>query len=156
MIEFDDPCWDENKVEEYGEGKNVYIPNELFNQSHIHRKKEQWVRLWFYKNRKKYEVKPNEIQMDYDITSKLEYQKGTFYKISQLSHDDNYFDYYYKLKTGLPKDIFKKNNRYKTPISSSRINPRTKSKKPVSYCEKMSETVNCKINTDGSFVVMFE
>lgn len=146
--EFDNPLFCE-KADIEG-GKIVYIPNELFNQKRKHRKKEKWVRLWFYKNRRKSEVDPDKLKIDIDITSKLEYQKGTFYKISQLSEDDLYFDYFYKLKCGLPKDIFKKNNRYKTPIVDARVPPRTKR---LVGC---NEHVNRVIGKGGGFLVTFE
>tara|TARA_R110000765_G_scaffold247408_4_gene349345 strand:+ start:380 stop:793 length:414 start_codon:yes stop_codon:yes gene_type:complete len=103
---------EENQVIEI-DGKTYLLPMEVLDKNHIHRKKKKWVSMWFYKNRKKTRVYKTETKDDLIITSKLEYQKGIFYKMSQLSAEDNCFDYFYKLKEGVPKNIVKKNQRYK-------------------------------------------
>ena len=131
------------------EGKLVYIPNELFVPKRKHRKKDKWVRLWFYKDRRKMSVSKKNLGVDIEITSKLEYQTDTFYKISQLSADDYYFDYFYKLKTGLPTDIFKKNNRFKTPISDAR------KKSKLSWKDPPAEKAY-PLNDKGEYVVTFD
>lgn len=134
------------------DGKLIYIPNELFHTKRKHRKKDKWVRLWFFKDRRRIPISKDDISSDTEITSKLEYQTGTFYKISQLSADDYYFDYYYKLKTGLPADIFKKNNRYKTPLADATRNDRNRRQgKADSTIEKVYES-----NENGQYIVRFE
>lgn len=95
------------------DGKNYVLPEEVVEKNHIHRKKNRWVSMWFYKNRKKTRVYKKQVKEDLIITSKLEYQKGIFYKMSQLSAEDDCFDYFYKLKDDVPKNIVKKNQRYK-------------------------------------------
>jgi hypothetical protein len=142
------PPWTEIVASVDG-GKLVYIPDELFKVPRRHRKDDKWVRLWFYKDRHKKSLQARKIKNDFDITSKLEYQNGTFYKISQLSDDDSYFDYFYKLKSGLPKDIFKKNNRFKTPLANARC------RKTRERWKEPGERVY-NVNEKGNHVVKFE
>ena len=96
---------------------NYYVPSSVTDKEHEHRDKEDWVRLWFYKDRKKIEIGKDRLSCDRSITSKLEYKKGVFYKMTQLSGDDDTFDYYFILKDRVTKkDIVKKNSRYKKSI----------------------------------------
>jgi len=103
-------------------GENYIVPAKINKKQHIHRRPDNWVSLWFYKNRKKTRVlEPLDVVSDKVITSKLQYQKDIFYKMSQMSEEDEFFDYYFKLKHKIQKkNIVKKNNRYK------KGNPRTK------------------------------
>tara|TARA_R110000803_G_scaffold101544_4_gene169480 strand:- start:267 stop:671 length:405 start_codon:yes stop_codon:yes gene_type:complete len=94
-------------------GNSFLLPDDVITKTHKHRKKDKWVSMWFYKDHKKNRVFKKDIKDDFIITSKLEYQKGIFYKMSQLSAEDDCFDYYYKLKDGVSKNIVKKNQRYK-------------------------------------------
>jgi len=134
-------------------GKLIYIPNELFHTKRKHRKRDKWVRLWFFKDRRKTQIPKKQVSSDLEITSKLEYQIGTFYKISQLSSDDYYFDYYYKLKEGLPPDIFKKNNRFKTPLSDA-----TRKNRVPRGCKYIGKPLEktYEIDENGKYVVRFE
>lgn len=104
------------------EGKKYILPKEVKEREHTHRKKKGWISMWFYKNRKKTRVYKKDVKDDLIITSKLEYQKGIFYKMSQLSAEDDCFDYYYKLKDDVPKNIVRKNARYKNPFAKNRNN----------------------------------
>jgi len=126
-------------------GKIYIIPPNVLRKTHKHRVKRNWVNMWFYKTRRKTQVLPNEVQDDFIITSKLEYQKNTFYKISQLSLDDDSFDYYYRLKDEVPTDIVKKNCRFKKPKKSSKPHWRDYQRKEHEVCE-----------TTGKFIVRFQ
>ena len=103
-------------------GENYIVPAKINKKRHTHRNPQNWVSLWFYKDRKKTRVlEPLDVVSDKVITSKLEYQKDIFYKMSQMSEEDEFFDYYFKLKHVIKdKNIVKKNNRYK------KGNPRNK------------------------------
>lgn len=135
--------------DEANDGKIVFIGNKYFENVRTHHEPESWINLWFYKDRKKNKVYAQDVKCDYEITSKLEYKADTFYKLSQLSSGDNTFDYYYRLKSGLPTDIFKKNNRYKAPKVGQQIKPKRNSWKHST--DKIYD-----VNTDGKFVVSFE
>ena len=90
-----------------------YIPDEVFEKAHKHRLPDEWVTLWFYKNRKRTMIDNDYIKSDKLITSKLEYNKNTFYKMTTLSAEDDHFDYFYRLKPTVAEgNILKKNNRY--------------------------------------------
>ena len=96
---------------------NYYVPSSVTDKEHEHRDKEDWVRLWFYKDRKKIEIGKDRLSCDCSITSKLEYKKGVFYKMTQLSAEDNVFDFYFILKDNMnKKDVVKKNSRYKKHV----------------------------------------
>lgn len=91
-----------------------YIPDGIMEKAHKHRQPDEWATLWFYKNRKRTLINNEKITTDKEITSKLEYNINTFYKMTTLSADDDHFDYYYRLKpTTKVGNILKKNNRYK-------------------------------------------
>jgi len=124
-------------------GEDYLIPAGLNVSPHKHRDKENWVSLWFYKGRQKQKVHPSEIQADKIITSKLEYQNNIFYKMSSMSKEDSYFDYYFKLKENSPKDLVKKNNRYK------KLNPKRKYK----FNEYKAKPY--KKDPNGKFIVTF-
>ena len=95
--------------------------------------------MWFYKNRKKTRVFKKDVKDDLIITSKLEYQKGIFYKMSQLSAEDDCFDYFYKLKEDGLNNIVKKNQRYKIRQSKAWKN----------------NTPEYEVDDDGNFIVSF-
>ena len=101
--------------------------------------------MWFYKTRRKTQVLPNEVQDDFIITSKLEYQKNTFYKLTQLSLEDDSFDYYYRLKDEVPSNIVKKNSRYKKLKKRPKAHWRDYKQKPHEIDEET-----------GKFIVRFQ
>ena len=73
------------------DGKRYIVPNEIIKNSHKHHEPQKWVAMWFYKKNKKKIVFPNQICDDI-ITSKSEYQKDMFYKMSFVSASDDSFD----------------------------------------------------------------
>jgi hypothetical protein len=100
---------DKKSLEELG----IYISPEIVQKySHKNADPEQWSRFYYYKNKKK--TKVNNINYDYEVSSTLNYKKNTFYLMSIMSHKDPYFDYYFCLKSDLPKCIIKKSNRNKS------------------------------------------
>ena len=104
------------------------IPSQIKLSKRQHRQKKGWINLYFFKQRQKKKVNKNCVQDDLIITSKLEYQKGIFYKMSALSKSDDTFDFYYKLKDTAPKNVVKKNLKNKRKFlkedqSYSKIDP---------------------------------
>ena len=63
------------------------------------------------KDRRRQVVSSANIDYDYEVSSTLNYNKRTFYKITAMSMKDGYFDYYFKLKPHLPYVVVKKSNR---------------------------------------------
>jgi hypothetical protein len=92
----------------------INIDNNKYNllkkpNKRVHRT-DDWIRLYFYRNRKKTKV---ECVKDYDreITSSLDFNKNTLYRITAMSNQDEHFDYFFKVKDNAPKVIVKKNKR---------------------------------------------
>jgi len=91
----------------------VYCPPEIVAKyNHKHNNPKNWSRFYYYRNKKKTLVPNNNIEYDYEVSSTLAYNKNVFYKMTTMSHDDNFFDYYFKLKPDLPKCVIKKSNRF--------------------------------------------
>ena len=134
------------------ENKNyMYVPDEYLDAArHKHRKPGNWSKFYFYKNRSKTAVSPDDIKCDYEVTSSLEYQQDIFYKLSHLSDSDCTFDYFYKLKTDIPNIMFKQNNRYKTPQSSKK---RTNKARTAHWKNNPTQVFN--VNKDGKIEVTF-
>jgi hypothetical protein len=130
-------------------GKKYIVPHEVIENSHKHHEPNKWVALWFYKDAKKELVLPNEISSDI-ITSKSEYQKDIFYKMSFVSAADDCFDYYFKLKDKVPKNIVKKNSKF----SNKKVKKRTRRKKHSNSFKFVKKKYPK--SKDGKFVVSFE
>ena len=95
-------------------GKKEYIiSKKLLKKKRKHRNPKNWVTLWFYKDRLRTKIS-GKIACDSMITSKLEYQKNTFYKMSAMSLEDPTFDYFFCLKPDIKeKNIIKRNGRHR-------------------------------------------
>jgi hypothetical protein len=129
-------------------GEDFIIPPNLKLNQHRHREKENWINLWFFKNRKKTKVDSNSIKCDKIITSKLEYQSNIFYKMSQMSREDMHFNYYFRIKDDIDtKNIVKKNSRYKKGHPAHKFN-----KKRI---KNIYVSPPLKIDDDGKFIVTF-
>jgi len=123
------------------EGKYIFVPDKCMKIERKHHANTDWVNLWFYKDKVKIPVLETDIKCDHEVTSKLMYQKNTFYKLTAMSDSDPDFEYYYKVRSGAPKNIFKKNkrgNKVKRLKNSWR-------EQPIAYT----------INSDNKFVVSF-
>jgi len=89
------------------------VSKKLLKRTHKHRYPKNWTTLWFYKDRLRTKIN-GKISCDKYITSKLEYQRGTFYKMSAMSREDPTFDYYFCLKPDVKtKNIIKRNGKHK-------------------------------------------
>ena len=129
----------------------MYVPEEyLVASRHKHRAPGNWSKFYFYRNRSKTVVLPENIKCDFEVTSSLEYQQDIFYKLSHLSDNDSTFDYYYKLKTDIPNILFKQNNRYKTPQATNK-----RTNKPRTSHWKNNPTQVFNVNKDGKIEVTF-
>jgi hypothetical protein len=130
-------------------GENYEIPDNIKCKPHKHREEHKWISLWFYRQRRKTLVLPDQVKCDKIITSKLEYQKDTFYMMSQMSEEDQYFNYYFRLKDKVKdKNLVKKNGRFK------KINPKNKAKK-IKHLWKDYKAKPHEIDEDGKYIVRF-
>ncbi len=130
------------------DGKKYEVPNEIIKNSHKHHEPNKWVAMWFYKKNKKQLVCPDEISSDI-ITSKSEYQRDIFYKMSFVSAADDCFDYFFKLKPNVPKNIVKKNSKWG---SGKKVKTRTK-KGQNKHFQKVKTKYPIK---NGKFVLSFK
>lgn len=91
-------------------------PSDITEPQHKHRKKEDWVKLHYYRDRRSTIIENDKIKdIVGEITSIGEYNKNTFYRLSQVSSKDPVWDTYIKLKSNLPPEIAKRNHRYRQP-----------------------------------------
>ena len=129
-------------------GKKYEVPHEIIENSHKHHEPKKWVAMWFYKKNKKELVFPHEISSDI-ITSKSEYQRDIFYKMSFVSASDDCFDYFFKLKDNVPKNIVKKNSKFG---SGKNVKHRTKKQHKSKEFKRLTKKYPMK---NGKFVVKF-
>jgi len=107
----------------------VYCPPEIIQKyNHKHINSKNWTRFYYYKDKKRHAVGKENISYDYEVSSTLSYNKNVFYKMTTMSNQDGFFDYYFKLKNNLPKIVVKKSNR-------KNKSDRTKNVKEVSVKE---------------------
>ena len=100
--------YEETILNEFG----VHCPkNIILKYNHKHQDAQNWTRFYYYKNKKKIAVPPENIDYDYEVSSTLAYNKNVFYKMVTMSDSDVFFDYYFKLKPSLPKIVVKRTNR---------------------------------------------
>ena len=71
----------------------------------------EWSRFYYYRNKKRTEVKTSQVLTDLQVSSTNLLHRGTFYKMTHLSNDDLFFDYYYKLKDTIGTCVVKKTRR---------------------------------------------
>ena len=94
------------------EGINYLLPKGIkAPKKSSHRLPKQWTQFFYYRDRTKTEIADSKIKCDSEITSRLDYCVDTFYRISCI--EDDYFDFFFKLKPGVEKIVIKKNNRFK-------------------------------------------
>tara|TARA_Y100001963_G_scaffold157069_1_gene252259 strand:+ start:1694 stop:2119 length:426 start_codon:yes stop_codon:yes gene_type:complete len=117
-----------------------------------HRNPKNWTKFYWYRDRTRTEVKADKVKEDKVITSRLDYCKNTFYKISAMSSQDEYFDYYFKLKDNVDKVVVKKNNRYKDP----EFNPNNPLKKKRIDWRDNSYPSKYDYSDDGKIIVRFD
>lgn len=123
----------------------VYISPEIITKyNHKQSQPREWVRFYYYKNKKRHSIPGSQIKYDYEVSSTLNYHKNTFYKMTTMSSSDGYFDYYFKLKDHLPSCVVKKSNR-------SGKSDKTKIVRQV-YKNKP----DYKMTPDGKFLVTFD
>ena len=119
----------------------VYIDPKLNKKyKHKHSSPEDWVRFYYYKQRKPFIVPRSNIRYDAEVTSTNSLHKHTFYKMSHLSKTDSYYDYYYKLKEDVDECVVKENKRL---TKQSKFNKNFKPPPPER-------------DENGKFVVRFE
>ncbi len=90
----------------------VFCPTDVIQKyKHKHTNDKNWTRFYYYKDKKRHQVGNENIEFDYEVSSTLAYNKNVFYKMTTMSNQDGFFDYYFKLKNNLPKIVVKKSNR---------------------------------------------
>tara|TARA_R110000744_G_scaffold80657_4_gene158397 strand:- start:1047 stop:1454 length:408 start_codon:yes stop_codon:yes gene_type:complete len=118
-------------------------PNIVTKYSHKQAAPKEWIRFYYYKNKKKKLIFPQNIEYDYEVSSTLNYNKNTFYKMTTMSNQDGYFDYYFKLKDNLPNVVIKKSNRH------------NKSDKTKSFLNKLKVS-DYERDKHGKFILRFD
>ena len=127
----------------------VFCPKEVvakYNHKHQNHNKD-WTRFYYYQDKKKTMVGADNVDYDYEVTSTLAYNKNCFYKMTNMSSRDTFFDYYFKLKNNLPKIVAKKSNRTKQRMNFRGINKNVVL--PVIPTKYETDPV------DGKFIVHF-
>ena len=90
----------------------VFCPKHVIQKyKHKHQDESAWTRFYYYKDKQRTAVPPDNIDYDYEVSSTLAYNKNVFYKMTTMSNSDTFFDYYFKLKPELPKVVVKSSNR---------------------------------------------
>ena len=133
--------------------EKYHVPDELKTAiKSKHRNPKTWCKFYWYRDRTKQEVDQNKIKQDKVITSRLDYCRDTFYKISAMSAQDEYFDYFFKLKPHLDKTVVKKNERFK----KESFNPQApfKKRREKSWKDKPYPS-NYEYTDDGKVIVRF-
>jgi hypothetical protein len=89
----------------------VFISPEVVNRYH-HKQtaKEPSTRFYYFVERQKTYVPPENVSYDYEVSSTLSYKKNCFYKMSHLSNLDAYFDFFFMLKDECPKTVVRRKN----------------------------------------------
>jgi hypothetical protein len=118
-------------------------PNIVAKYKHKQQAPKEWTRFYYYKNKKRQIVSNENVDYDYEVSSTLNYNKNTFYKMTTMSSCDGYFDYYFKLKDHLPNVVVKKSNRH---------NKTEKTKKMTTPFEKPPY----ELDKDGKFILRFD
>ena len=132
-------------MENKAKGKTMFVPERYFQTNRKHHENSEWTNLWFYRNKTRIPVEREHLKYDYEVTSKLSYQKDTFYKLTTMSASDPVFEYFYKIRSDADSNIFKKNKRYKK-LRATKIRKDQWRNQPRSYT----------VNSNGKFTVGFE
>jgi|TARA_R110000824_G_scaffold36306_6_gene113032 hypothetical protein len=120
----------------------IYINPTMYKKySHTHSNPGDWVRFYYYKDRKPFLVPTSNIRFDSEVTSTNSLHRNTFYKMTHLSKTDKYYDYYYKLKPEVDSCVIQKNKRLnkvdKATVDKFKLDPPPR-------------------NKDGKFIIKFE
>lgn len=122
----------------------VYCPKEVVAKyNHKHQKDKDWTRFYYYKDKKRHAVGKDNIDYDYEVSSTLAYNKNVFYKMTTMSNQDTFFDYYFKLKNDLPKIVVKKSNR------------KGRSERTLIKNEIIKKKTDYEMSEDGKFICRF-
>lgn len=100
--------------------KNILIPNEILKKKRKHKNKKEWITIYYYVDKKRCKA-----VIDENIcSSKLELRRNCMYKISNLSRNDNLYDYYRILKPEISENLrVKEVARLNTLKSRTNENP---------------------------------
>jgi len=122
----------------------VFCPKEVVAKyNHKHQNQKNWTRFYYYKDKKRHIVGKDNLEYDYEVSSTLAYNKNVFYKMTTMSNQDTFFDYYFKLKNDLPKIVVKKSNR------------KGKSDRTKNVNEKIKKEIDYEMSSDGKFICRF-
>ena len=80
--------------------KNILIPTEILNKTRKHKNKKEWLTIYYYVDKKRCKAIIN----DNICSSKIELRRNCMYKISNLSKNDDLFDYYKILKPNISEN----------------------------------------------------
>lgn len=81
--------------------KNILIPNEILEKTRKHKNKNEWLTIYYYVDRKRCKA----IIDENVCSSKVDLRRNCMYKISNLSKNDNLYNYYRILKPEISEDL---------------------------------------------------
>ena len=87
----------------------IYIKPSIVNK--YHNSFGEHTRFYYYRDRIKTFINAENIFYDKEVSSTLSYKKNAFYKMTHLSKEDPFFDFYFTLKHDSPSLVVKKNER---------------------------------------------
>ena len=126
-------------------GKYLFVPEKYLKTTTKHHSNGEWTDLWFYKDKVRVPVEEGNVKHDFEVTSKMSYQKNTFYKLTTMSASDPDFEYFYKIRSGTSSNLFKKNKRFKK-LRATKLRKDQWKNQPRSYI----------VNSNNKFVVSFQ
>tara|TARA_R100001591_G_scaffold105354_1_gene113358 strand:+ start:1505 stop:1927 length:423 start_codon:yes stop_codon:yes gene_type:complete len=81
--------------------KSILIPEEIITKKRKHKNKKEWITIYYYVDKKRCKA-----VIDENIcSSKIELRRNCMYKISNLSKNDNLYDYYRILKPEIAENL---------------------------------------------------
>ena len=106
--------------------KSILIPTNILKKKRKHKNKKDWITIYYYIDKKRCKAVINENI----CSSKVELRRDTMYKISNLSKNDNLYDYYRILKPKISENLrVNEVARLNTLKSRGRKNPYDYNKK---------------------------
>lgn len=109
---------------EFLDSLGIFIKPHIINRYSTKTQKEldKETRFYYYKKRYKTYINKENIFYDKEVSCSMKYKQYAFYKMTHLSNEDPFFDFYFTLKPNAPKLVAKeKNNKpaieeYKYPV----------------------------------------
>tara|TARA_Y100001972_G_C7622577_1_gene312263 strand:+ start:446 stop:874 length:429 start_codon:yes stop_codon:yes gene_type:complete len=81
--------------------KIILVPDKITNAKRKHKNKKEWITIYYYLDKKRCKA----IIDENVCSSKVELRRNCMYKISNLSKNDNLYDYYKILKPHIAENL---------------------------------------------------